>query len=230
MAASVVKKAPSGSSLSGGGAGTSTTALAFGSAVTAGNLIVVVLQRWREASGTLAAATISDGAGNTWYKDAESINTRDGVTIWHCYANSSVAMSITAAFSDSAYWCISAYEVSGIAAGLTAGASGNNTGSGSSTSPSAGAVSPSGTCFYIGGVEFDAAVTCTEASGWTLGGEDESWTYAAGAVEYRTGSGSQTASWTLGTSSKWAAAVVAYAEAASATYGWLNRNFLWGNY
>lgn len=70
MAISFIKKTPSGTTLSGGGAGTSASVISFGSNVTSGNLIVVILQRWREASGTLVAATISDTSGNTWYKDS----------------------------------------------------------------------------------------------------------------------------------------------------------------
>jgi hypothetical protein len=216
MAIALVKKSPATTSPSVGGAGTSTNALAFATNVTSGNLVVVTLARWREAAGTLAAATISDTAGNTWYKDSESISTRDGVTVWHCYANSTATMSITAAFTDSAYWAITAYEFSGAATGLTAGASGHHEGAGESTAATSGEVAVTGNHAYVGVVEYDAASTCAEGAGWTLGHEDESWTYTSSSDIYQISSGSKTASWTLGASDRWAACVVAFAEAVAA--------------
>lgn len=217
MAIALVKKSPATTSPSVGGAGTSTSALSFATNVSVGNLIVVTLARWLEAAGTLAAATISDTNSNTWYKDSESISTRDGATIWHCYANTAGTMSITAAFTNSAYWVITAYEFSGAATGLTAGASGHHEGAGESTAASSGEATATGNCVYVGVVEYDAAQTCAEEGTWTLGHEDESWTYTSSSDIYKISSGNQTASWTLGASQRWAACVAAYAEASGGT-------------
>lgn len=62
MAIALVKKTPNSTSPSVGGAGTSTTALAFASNVTIGNLIVVVLARWNiyNSAGALASTNVFD--------------------------------------------------------------------------------------------------------------------------------------------------------------------------
>jgi len=93
----------------------------------------------------------------------------------------------------------------------------SNSGIGSSTSPSSGAVAPAGNALYCAicvAQTVSQAIT-EEAAGWTLHTENEGGAGVHSEI-YQIGSGSKTANWTLATGGNWAAAIVALKEAAAA--------------
>jgi hypothetical protein len=175
-------------------------------------MVVACCVQYR-SGGSPGDVTFSDSGGNTWYIDANYTDTYDRVTIAHCYPSSAAAITVTATTAAGSYKCMGAAEFSGVASGLTAGASGYNSSHGNSNSATSGAVSPSGNCLYIGGLVVNNAATITQDANWTLIHEDESWTASTISWIYRLTSGSQNATWALGSTIGWAAAQSAYVEA-----------------
>lgn len=218
MAIAYVKKTPDTTLAARSGNATSLTTAAFASNVSVGNIVVACCVQYR-AGGDPGDVSFSDSGSNTWYIDADSADTYDRVTIAHCYPSSASAITVTATTEAGSYKNLGAAEFSGVTTGLTAGASGNNSNHGVSTTATSGAVSPSGNNLYIGGLVCNNSVAITEDSNWTLIHEDESWTASTINWIYRITSGEQNASWTLSGTLGWSAAIAAFSEASSGGTG-----------
>ena len=96
----------SNSYLSGSG---STAQVAFGSPVTAGNLVVVAVTVWHSNDVT----SVSDNKGNTYHKAVEANNSGSGYThIWYAVATTGGPLTITAtiAASDGATVAVGEYS------------------------------------------------------------------------------------------------------------------------
>jgi hypothetical protein len=222
MAISYVKKTPTSTlATRNTSAGTAITTPAFASDVSVGNIVIAVACQYR-TGGSAEQPTFSDSAGNTWYIDSDisDVGVYQRTTVAHCYPSSAAAITVTITTSSSSYKNLGAYEFSGVVTGLTAGASAHTEQYGTSTTdPTSGSISPSGTCLYLGLVNCSSNTTITEDDGWTLLHEDESFTAAMISSIYQITSGSQAAGWTFGTSRSYTAGVVAYVEAAGGTTG-----------
>ena len=192
--------------------GVATSALAYASNVASGNLLVVTASAYSSANP--APLTISDSLGHTWTAvlgmAQQTIVAGDQALVsWWAVASSSAACTVTIGSSDAtADFTFTVSEWSGVdtADPFTVGAVA--TGTGTSTTPDSGTIDPDvdpgvlyGACIHA-----DGDTSFTEDGAWTLLGENE-----AGAssttlnVAWRSlTSGTDTASWTLGTSTEWA--------------------------
>lgn len=120
------------------GNGSSTTiAQAFGSNVTAGNLLVACL--CRDGGGNTVSVT--DSQGNTWQRD-EQLDSTQHIEIWSTIAGSTGANTVTATFSSGqANRRLAIHEYSGVTTSSWKDVSANNHNSSTST-PTSTAVTP----------------------------------------------------------------------------------------
>jgi hypothetical protein len=218
MSAALVQKTPNATAPSMAQAVTSRATGAFPGSVTVGNIVIAYCIQFRGA-GSVSTPTFSDNAGNTWYTDKVlAISSVASVAIGHCYPAGAVALNITASVANASNICVGAAEFSGIATGLTAGASANNSNTNTGTTITTGALG-SGNNLYIGACLWDASagsISCTPAQ--TQIHENENSIQMVMNAEYQIDTGSQNLGWTLASSKLWAACGVAYAEAGGSTY------------
>jgi hypothetical protein len=212
MSIAFVQKTPDTTIASRSGNAVSLTTSAFLSNVVVGNIVITCCVQYR-SGGSPEDVTFSDSGGNTWYIDANYTDTYDRVTIAHCYPISTDTITVTATTATGSYKCLGAAEFSGVAIGLTAGATANSSNHGSSNSATSGTIISSGNCLYIGGLVVNNAVVITQDINWMLIHEDESWTASTISWIYRLANDSQNAVWALGSSIGWAACGVSYIEA-----------------
>jgi hypothetical protein len=197
------------------GANVSSIQASFASPPADGNFLVVAVSAWN--GGTEAISSVTDNqSGNTYSLAVSQARPGDGkLFLYHCpnVNHDSGTFTITVTFGGSGYYgSVAILEYSGVATSSPLDTT--NSGSGTSTTPSSGSVSPTGTCLYLGAVYPAVTTTITADGGWTQRQELESGE-ALSVIEQVT-SGSLTAGWTLGSSGGWAALIAAFDEAAGA--------------
>lgn len=206
-----IKKTPS-STTPKGASGNTVVNDAFGSVVSVGNIVIAVCSQYRSGGDIPGTVTFSDNDGNTWYIDKHEVIGYRGITVGHCYPKSAVALTITATCVDTGYCAIAAAEFSGVALGLTAGGSANNSSNGNSTQPTTNLIDVgAGNFLFIAALMWNNVRNFYLSSPWTMMHNDGSDTYANLDWDYYITSGDQTATWNYEYST-WASAGVAYIE------------------
>ena len=207
------KSADTGSGLS--------MSLSYTSNNTVNNLLVLGTDAFISAGAAIAISSISDTLTNTWVVNSVTADTPigggggervAGHYVKACKSSGANTVTITPA-SSTTNMAMALFEYAGndTQAPLAA----TNSGSGTSTSPSSGAATsaPAGSLFW-GFVAFDAAgETVTPEAGWTErinGAGNPNIDFDA---EELIGSGTNTATWTLSSSTSWGAIVMAFKAA-----------------
>jgi hypothetical protein len=200
--------------------GANTFSLSFDATPTANNLILCAVS----AYNGVTTCTVSDNQGNTWAQARQQLSGGTGERSSLHYAVATTASGTFTVTADpsgaSSDITIVIAEFSSMA---TSSVLGNvNSGTGTSTAPSSGAASTTVANELVVGVLSHAGSdrTLTEAGGWTLIQEDEGGSaHMPISMIYQqpAGTGSYTASWTIGTGSvEWMAVVSCFKPAAGA--------------
>lgn len=194
----------------------------YTSSTTTGNNLIASVSCYKDGAAT--TFTVADNKGNGNFTSARRQTAASGpgnVVVEGFYkenASGGSSHSITATPNASAYVTIAIEEWSGLKTSTSEDV--DNSGTGSSTTPSSGAASPTGTCVYIGAVTHDGAtttITPNTGGGWTQSYEAEDASNMPINAQYIVGTGSKTATWTLGASRAWTAIVMTFQEAAAGT-------------
>lgn len=191
--------------------------VAFGSNVTAGNLIVVTATKF-EGGNTFTSAFVTLSAGTatvgTVTMDCNHVSGSLQVAVWSMPVTGTGSATINLDQPSG-----SSSKILGIAEFSGTDVSGTRVndcevGAGTSTTPAT--ASATGPALWVGALATDTsgAVTHTVGSGYSEIHEEEAGNLQmTGSHEYQISTGSDTADWTLGTSSAWAATVAVYKEA-----------------
>lgn len=197
-------------------------ALAYGSNVTAGNRLIVIVSRFTVATtDPFVAGDLTKTAGTatigTVALDAEDTNSTDAsnqvnVGIFSVAVTGTGSLTLGVAGNTGNYWWINVTEWSGLA---DAAAEDSAVATGTSTAASSGDATTAGAGLFIAAVASNApeAVTLTKDAAFTdLHEEEDGSAHAVGASAYRiVASGTTDAgTFTLGASHEWAAAIAAY--------------------
>lgn len=202
---------------------TSSITLAYNSNVTAGNLLVVACSKYSPGNDAFDVDLISKSAGTatlgTWTLDAQFSRLVSG-SIYQITAifsvpvtgSGSCTITISGALSGS-YLAIGLIEYSG--ADVTASrVEDTATAGGSSTAPSSGDGSSAGGAAFVGSLAPDMGSTAsiTEDGAFYLVYENTDYSSEQASFISRivTGSTTDAASWSLGASGAWAAALTVY--------------------
>ena len=207
-------------------AGSSVTSVSetFASTPAVGNLVVVFLGHSGGGASTdkLTSVTDNQGGSNTWTivrRAGPDTNGTNAAIAYSMLAVASGTFTVTANFSAAIFPTIAISEFSGVAASP---ADGGNSGSGSSTAPAGGSVTPSqaGDLFVsVGSDNSGASDTYTIPSGWDgkRGELNNGATFQTlySASKIATDAAAQTSTWSTGVSHVWVVAIQAFKAAAS---------------
>lgn len=184
--------------------------------MTGGNMIVVVLAGFRGAGWTVTG--ISDGT-NTYEHRASLQLASLGIEIWSSNSvaggSRTVDPSVSGAMDAGAFF-VSEYSYTG-----TVSVDTTDTGSGTSSTPTSGNFNTTANnALLVGGLAVDAGgtLTITEGTNWTIptngDNEDGSGINIPSGTEYQLNKGAATyaCEWTIGSSSAYAIAVVAFSD------------------
>lgn len=183
---------------------------AFASNVTAGNLIIVG-QTIDSASDIATAPT--DSLGNTYVNATKRLGASVSSYVWYAENIAGGACTVTAHTSSTVGQTMGIAEVSGEATSSSLGAVQTNT-ENDTAAPSVAATAPTaGMAFGV--LATTTAETITPEGTWTQIYEQESYAIMTGShiVKVVT-SGSQTASWSLGTTSNCRTCIAIFKDAA----------------
>lgn len=193
--------------------GVATSALAYTSNITANRLLVVTASAYNFLG--VAPLTISDSLGNTWtavlsMAQQEIVSGDQAQVSWWALANSSAACTVTIDQAQAtADYTFAISEWSGIDTGDPFAVNAVSGATGTSTTPDSGTIDPDADPSVLYGACIHAAgdISFTEDGAWTLLGENELGASSTTLnVAYRAlTSGTDTASWTLGSSTEWQA-------------------------
>jgi hypothetical protein len=224
----LTQTAGSWSHVQGSGAyvGTATSvAAAFPVNVTSGNLMVVGV--YINGPGTVS---IGDTRGLSFTQQETSTHSSDYVSIWTAPISSGGAETVTIQLGANTYGLISIdeYSYSGGATYALEASGGGNAGNGSSTTPSPGSVTVTGTdlVYAICGDLSPGFETTSAGSSFGLRYFGPGYTgvsYGFAAQDYLNATSNQTGSFTVGASVNWIAAAIAMKPTSTAGGGAYNR-------
>lgn len=197
--------------------GVNNTTLAYGSNVTAGNLIAVTQSQWRSTASTITTPTDTLGHAYTGMAAEQSAN-NTRLRSFYVANISGGANTVTFDISDTATgeMAVTVAEFSGAltASPLEAATSAGPT---LSTTPSSGDVTPSvNNCLLYGAMTNDSNnVTVTEEAGWTLLEKQVPVSSIPVATEWKLQgtAAAEDADWTLASEQLWIAHVAAFKPA-----------------
>lgn len=217
MAASYVSACTNGTNV---GANPTSISVALAAAPTAGDQVVAVTALFRSGSAPVLTSVTDDrNAGN--YLDGTSILAGTTDKLWLHYKENIATVTTPYNVAANGLTCTAGSLTVHVARGLATSSSlsGTNTGTATSPNPSSGSITPSTNAIYFGACLYSGnTTTITEdtVGGWTLGREeDEANVNEPQNVEYRVGSGAQTAGWTLGASRIWGALLCGFVDSIS---------------
>lgn len=195
--------------------------ITFGSAPASDSLIVVAVGSWGTAA--LGAGACTDNKGNTYTRAAFYDRSGDGdVAIYYALAATTGAtFTITVNPGGSyGYTTVAIAEFAGAA--ISDVLDQNHSGGATSTAPSSGNIRTDqddelyfGVVIWVWG---GGKSTCTPSAGWTEIDENETGDTSVGLnTEYKTAAaGTHAATWTLGASVQWSAAIASFRAADTA--------------
>lgn len=192
------------------GSGGTTLSRTFAAQPTAGNLVVAFGACWNSPIPTW---TYSDTAGNAYTEAVTNANADNARSEISYKANiaTTATFTVTQTASASCDMALAINEYSGVATSPTVT---TNSANGISTSLNTGAVAPSGDQMYV--AVGTMAITTTITPTWT-GATQEQEIESSGITNISVldlaGSGSQTATWTIGASDKWSCCIAAFSDA-----------------
>jgi hypothetical protein len=149
------------------GSSGSAQSVAYGSPVTAGNLLIAVVGNYNSLSGTVS---LSDTLGNTWIQAGGYVTVGLArLSIWYAVATGSGADTVTVTPSGTVYWGIGLLERSGNAASSPLRVAGSGA-TGTSTTPTPDAVAALAGDLVIGAYTQDTALiaSCAVAAPFTM--------------------------------------------------------------
>lgn len=205
--------------------GSSVTSLAttFDSSTTSGNLIHVQTAVYDTDATPPTNFSVTDSKSNTYSNTgAPAVTFSTEARIEAKYAaniTGGASHQVTVSPGDTVYMTVGLIELSGAA--TSSPADGQNSNSGTGTAVSSGNVTPTTNGMFVAGMSYDGSST-TIAVNWTSGTQrleiDENNDACAQniATKAATASTLDNAGWTLGTSTPWAATIIAYKEAGAA--------------
>ena len=196
------------------GTGVPSISVPFGSANTAGNLIIAVVRM----STTSQTVTVTDSAGNSYTDAVAQPQSADGHQVHVFYAKNVAggANTVTATFSatNNRPW-LAVYEYSGLSATSPLDRTANAQGSG--TAPSSGAtattVSANELVFAALGLPGSYTGTVAAGSGYVLQLQDTGSSRAATEAAVVTSTGSYAGTFSLSAGTNWTAVVATFAAA-----------------
>jgi hypothetical protein len=198
--------------VNGGGASSSSPTISYGVNVTNGNLLLVAIST--AGAGTTVNSVTGSRATYTRRAGRVFLSGTGGTEIWAGIATSSGAETITANFSSSVTYCLFAEEWNA-SAGWQSSSDGNNSGTGTSTTPATGNIVTAQANDGIYGIEA-AGNNPTQSAGTGYGNLQGPITNGSTGVvtenRFNLAAGTYTATWTLGTSQAWNCCAAAFAE------------------
>jgi hypothetical protein len=207
MAINIVQKIPTGSAIAETTGDQSSLSVTLGTTTTSGNRLVAV---WANYHSSTPTVSVSDSGSHAWTTPL-SVGPSGFTRVYMAFTTGVITgrASHQITFTSGGAACqikAGVFEISGLGSGTLTPAT--NSGTGNSTSVSSGAVSPSGTNLYIGFFGDNGGSTITP----TWSGASQQWVHTYYECRSYLTTGSQTATWTLGTTDNWAAEIMAFVE------------------
>ncbi len=192
---------------------------------TPGNTVCVIISHYSDPSTQLINTVTVNGDNATMeVRKAHNTNSVNQIEIWSCVvpASSDKNVTITPTGGTGHYYTLGIIEISssGSLSSLTTKTSGDGTG----TSPSIVSTSALTGDLVVSGLTLADAytTTITTPGGWTTvynEGDSNTWEGGAGAYLIATSDGTQTSTWTAGTSVSYSACSVVFREESGAING-----------